>query len=254
MVEKKYLFIGGIRLDKSGYDDTCEFIDECIRKKDIAHIVSINVDVLVKAIKDPELKEIIDNSALALVDSRNILFASYLLRKYLGENVPGSDFLPRFSNVAACRKYKIFFLGATAGVADKTARILIEKNPGLQVVGTYSPPYGFEKNDNENQKIIEIIKEADPDILFVAFGAPKQEKWIAEYKKEYKVPVSMGIGATLDFIAGNVKRAPRWMQSCGIEWLWRLLQEPKRLWKRYLIGNTIFIWIVLKELLKRIFK
>ncbi len=251
-MEREYLFIGGVRIDKAGSKDVHDFIAERINSKIASHIISINVDVLIKARKDFELKSIINNSELVLADSRILLFSSYLLGSPLEENITGSNFVLSFSDWAAKKGYKLFLLGAAPGVAAKAAEILIQKNSNMKIVGTYSPPFGFENNEEENKKMIKMIKECNPDVLFVAFGVPKQEKWIWRYKDEYNVPVSVGIGATFDYISGNVRRAPKWMQKIGLEWLFRLCQEPRRLWKRYLIGNTIFIWLVLKEFIKNV--
>lgn len=252
MMEREYLFIGGVRIDKAGSKDVYDFIAERINSKIASHIISINVDVLIKARKDLEFKSVINNSELVLADSRILLFSSYLLGSPLEENIAGSNFILSFSDWAAKKGVKLFLLGAAPGVAAKAAEILIQKNSDLRIVGTYSPPFGFGNNEEENKKIIKMIKESSPDVLFVGLGAPMQEKWIWRYKDEYQVPVSIGVGATFDFIAGRVKRAPKWMQIIGVEWLFRLCQEPRRLWKRYLIGNAIFIWLVLKEFIKNV--
>lgn len=138
-------------------------------------------------------------------------------------------------------------MGAAEGVAEMAANNIKKKYKNIQIVGTYSPSYGFEKNEEENRKIINMIKDANVDILFVGLGAPKQEKWISKYKEEYKVPLSLGVGATFDFIAGNIKRAPKWMQNAGLEWFWRFIQEPRRLFRRYFIEDIKFFKIVAKE-------
>ncbi len=246
-MEREYLFIGGVRIDKAGSKDVYDFIAERINSKIASHIISINVDVLIKARKDLEFKSVINNSELVLADSRILLFSSYLLGSPLEENITGSNFVLSVSDWAAKKGVKLFLLGAAPGVAAKAAEILIQKNSDLRIVGTYSPPFGFENNEEENKKIVKMIKECSPDVLFVGLGAPKQEKWIWRYKDEYQVPISIGVGATFDFIAGNIKRAPKWMQKIGLEWFFRFCQEPRRLWKRYLIGNTIFGLLVLKE-------
>ncbi len=253
-MEREYLFIGGVRIDKAGSKDVYDFIAERIKSKIASHIISINVDVLIKARKDLEFKSVINNSELVLADSRILLFSSYLLGSPLEENIAGSSFVLSFSDWAAKKGVKLFLLGAAPGVAAKAAAILIQNNSALRIVGTYSPPSGFENNEEENQKIAKMIKDCSPDVLFVGLGAPKQEKWIWRYKNEYQVPISIGVGATFDFIAGNVKRAPKCMQQIGLEWFFRLCQEPRRLWKRYLIGNTIFVWLVLKEFINYKFR
>lgn len=128
----------------------------------------------------------------------------------------------------------------------KTAENLEKKYKGLNVVGTYSPPYGFEKNSFELQKINDIIKNSNPDILIVGLGCPKQEYFMYDNCDLLNVPVSLGLGASLDFEAGNVKRAPRWMSNCGLEWLYRLIQDPKRLIKRYLVDDIRIFWLFFK--------
>ena len=129
----------------------------------------------------------------------------------------------------------------------KAAEVLREKYPAVRICGTYCPAYGFEKNEQENKKIVTMIRDARPDILFVGLGAPKQEKWIHQYKDSCEVPVSIGIGISFEYISGIVKRAPKWMQQRGLEWFWRLLHEPKRLWRRYLINDIEFFWLVYKQ-------
>jgi len=142
-------------------------------------------------------------------------------------------------------------MGAAEGVVDQAAERLRKQFPGINIVGCYSPTYGFENNENEIQSILSMLSEKKPDILLVGVGAPKQEKWIYKYYAKYNIPVSIGVGATFDFIAGNVKRAPAIMQKYGMEWLWRLCQEPKRLWRRYLVEDARFFKLVLQELLQR---
>ena len=144
------------------------------------------------------------------------------------------------------KKDKLFFLGATEGVAAKAAENLSNKFKGLQVVGTYSPPFGFENNQIEMDKIKSMIKESKPDILIVGLGCPKQEKFMYHHCKELGVPISFGLGASLDFEAGNIKRAPRWMADHGLEWLFRITQDPKRMAKRYLINDRIILKLAIK--------
>lgn len=135
-------------------------------------------------------------------------------------------------------------MGASEGVAAKAAEIIRARYKGINIVGTYSPPIGFENDIRENKEIIDSIKKSKADILFVAFGAPKQEKWICKYKDEYKVPVSIAVGATFDYIVGLKKMPPQFLKKLGFAWLWRLLEEPKRLWRRYLIDDMKFFYYI----------
>jgi exopolysaccharide biosynthesis WecB/TagA/CpsF family protein len=142
-------------------------------------------------------------------------------------------------------------LGAAEGVAQRAAENLRKKYKGLNVVGTYSPSFGFQDKKDEIELIIKTINDTKPDILAVGLGAPKQEKFIFKYKEKLRVPVSMAIGATIDFEAGNIKRAPIWMQKTGLEWFYRLCKEPKRMFKRYIIDDVKIINLVLKEIIKK---
>ena len=160
-----------------------------------------------------------------------------MLKTPIKEKVSGSDLFPKVCEMASKNNYSIFLLGAAEGVAEKAAENLCKKYRNLKVAGVYSPSYGFEKNQKEINKILEIINEARPDILAVGLGAPKQEKFIYKYKEKLNVPISLAIGASIDFEAGNIKRAPRWMQKNGLEWLYRLCKEPKRMFKRYIIDD-----------------
>ena len=131
-------------------------------------------------------------------------------------------------------------------MANKAANNLTQKYKGLNIVGTYSPIYGFEKDENEINKIIKIVNDLKPDILAVGLGAPKQEKFIYKYKDKLNVPISLAIGASIDFEAGNIKRAPIWMQKSGLEWFYRLCKEPKRMFKRYIIDDLKIIKVYFK--------
>ena len=159
--------------------------------------------------------------------------------------------VPALAKRAAEKGYTIYMLGAAPGIAVKAADILTKRHPGLQVIGTVSPPYGSILE--MDRAIIDDIKEKRPDILLVALGNPKQEKWIGMYGREVGAPIAIGIGGTLDFIAGQTKRAPEWMQKSGTEWIYRLAQEPKRMWKRYvhdLFGFSSFFirqWLLMRQ-------
>ena len=140
----------------------------------------------------------------------------------------------------------MFFLGAAEGVASRAAEKLTQRFPGLQVVGTYSPPKGFENNTEEMSRIKSLIKKLRPHILIVALGCPKQELFIYNNREELGVPISLGLGASLDFEAGEIKRAPKWMANHGLEWVYRITQDPKRLAKRYLIDDSRIFKLAIK--------
>jgi N-acetylglucosaminyldiphosphoundecaprenol N-acetyl-beta-D-mannosaminyltransferase len=196
---------------------------------------------------DAEFRQIYDNASLVLADGMPLIWASKFLGTSLKEKISGSDLFPKLCKVAAEKGYRLFFMGGRPGAALKAAEVLRDRYPDIQIVGTYSPPFGFENDREENDKIVRAIKNAKPDILFVGLGAPKQEKWIYKYRNDYQVPMSIGVGVSFEFVSGMVKRAPLWMQRVGLEWFWRLMMEPKRLWKRYLVDDPVFFWLVLKQ-------
>lgn len=242
--------IFGIKINNLTWDELISLVEEAVedRTKN-KYMLTVNVDHIVKMQNDEEFNYVYKNADYITADGVPIIWASKLLKKPIKEKLSGSDILPTILPLAEKKQYKLFFLGAAEGVAERAANNIRKKYKNIKIVGTYSPSYGFEKNEEENKKIIEMIRNANVDILFVGVGAPKQEKWIAKYKDQYNVPLSIGVGATFDFIAGNAKRAPKWMQNAGLEWFWRFIQEPKRLFKRYFIDDMKFISIFIKEYL-----
>ena len=235
-----------IELDNLTFNEALEKID-CLIHEDIkAYGVTPNIDHIVQVQKDMELLEIYRNANLVLTDGKPLLWIAKLYKNPIKEKVSGSDLFPELCKLAALKGYRIFFLGAAEGVAKKAAQRLQKKYIGLQVVGTYSPPFGFEKDKEEIQKILLMIHEANPHILIVGLGTPKQEKFIYRYREEFGVPFSIGLGASLDFEAGNVRRSPKWMSNMGLEWLYRMVQDPKRLIKRYLIDMIKIIPLIWK--------
>lgn len=240
----------GINIDNVSLQEACRLIIKKAKEKDkYDYVVTPNVDHIIKLRKDKEFAEVYKKATIVLADGMPLVWASKLLGSPLNERVTGSDVFPLVCEMAAKEGITVYFLGGLDGVADKAKENLIKKYPSLKVVGTYSPPFGFENDIIENTKIINQINKVKPDILFVGVGAPKQEKWMYNNLEQLRVPISLGIGASFDFVAGTINRAPKWMQKNGIEWLWRFGQEPKRLFKRYFIEDMAFIAIVYKEMI-----
>lgn len=235
-----------IKVDNLTMEESINESEKLINNGRYNYVVTPNVDHIVKLEDDLEFKEIYQNADLILTDGMPLVWVSKLKNNPIKEKISGSDYFPQLCEMAAQKGYKIFLLGAGEGIAQKAKENLEKKYKGLQIVGTYSPPFGFDKDDNEINKIITMIRKVKPHILAVGLGAPKQEKFIYKYVNELQVPLSMGIGATIDFEAGNVTRAPKWMQKSGLEWFYRFLQEPKRMFKRYFIDDMKFIKIVIK--------
>lgn len=233
-------------IDNLTMAETLNEIDKLIQKKNCSYVVTPNVDHIVRLEKDEELQKVYKNASLILTDGTPLIWISKWYKTPIKEKISGSDLFPRVCQLAANKNYTMYLLGAAEGVADTAARNLMKKYPGLNIVGTYSPPFGFEKNEQEMNKIKTQIQDVHPDILIVGLGCPKQEKFMYYHCKELGVPISFGLGASIDFEAGNIKRAPKWMSNHGLEWLYRFSKEPKRLFKRYFVDDLKIIQVARK--------
>lgn len=220
-------------IDNVTMEEALVEIDRLIQKCQNAYVVTPNVDHIVQLEKDVVLQKVYQNASLILTDGQPLIWLSKLYKTPIVEKVSGSDLFPELCKMAAQKQYRMFFLGAAEGIAVTAAKNLKKRYPGLIVSGTYSPPMGFEKDQKEIKKIINMVREAKPHILIVGLGCPKQEKFMFCYHDKLQVPISLGLGASLDFEAGNAKRAPKWMSKMGLEWFYRMMQNPKRMGKRY---------------------
>ena len=249
----RYFEFAGVRFSKINLTEAVrKLIDDVLQKRKTQVCVT-NVYSLVMMQKDAEFRKINNSVELSVADGMPIVWLSRLMGCALPCRMAGADLFFELCKEASLRGFSIYLLGSTSDVLEKIKINLKTEFPNLQIAGMYSPPYKENFSEDENSEILRSINEAKPDILLVGMTAPKQEKWIYRNLDKLNVKVAIGIGAVFNFVAGTVKRAPRWMQKMGLEWLFRLIQEPKRLWKRYLIGNTIFIFLVIEELIKKIF-
>ncbi len=232
---RRVLILLGVPIDDLTMDEALQRLDDFIavgRATGKSHqVATINADFVVNALNDIELQRILQEADMTTADGMPLVWGARALGVPLEGRVTGADMVPTLAARAAEKGHSIYLLGARPGVAARAAEILQECHPGLKIVGTASPPN--RPVLEMDRSVLEEVQAARPDILLVAFGNPKQEKWISMHLHELGVPVSIGIGGTLDLIAGVTRRAPRWMQRVGLEWLYRLLQEPRRLWKRY---------------------
>lgn len=222
-----------------------EFFEKC--KSGV--VFTPNVDHLMKLQSDPEFVNTYKDATYKLCDSKILFFISRFLGTPIKEKISGSDLFPAFYQYHKNNEdIKIFLLGAREGVALKAQEKINAQVGRTMIVGAHSPSFGFEKNEEECAKIIELINQSGATVLAVGVGAPKQENFISKYKDQFtNIKIFLAIGATIDFEAGNIKRAPKWISEIGMEWLYRLLAEPKRLWKRYLVHGPSFFWLILKQ-------
>lgn len=224
-------------IDNVTEKEAIKYIEECIRTRKIGHVITPNVDQIVYIEKNEYFKKICNSAELLLVDGTPLLWIAKCYGNPIKEKICGSDLVPDLCELAAKKGYKIFLLGAAEGVAQKAANNLKNKYPGLKIAGTYSPPYGFENDQCEIDKINSILLESHADMLFVGMGVPKQDIFIYENMHNYQIPMSFSIGAAIDFEAGVQKRAPKWLNQLGFEWLYRLIQNPKKMFRRYIIND-----------------
>jgi len=223
-------------IDKIDLAGAVAQIDTFVQRRTPRQVVTVNVDFLRLADEQAAFRSLINSADLSVPDGMPLLWGARLLGDPLIERVTGVELISECARLAAEKDYKIFLLGAGAGVAEQAAVVLRGRYPGVRIIGTYAPPMGPLSAD-ENEKMVRLVQEMQPDMLFVAFGAPRQDEWIRQNMGRLDVPVCMGVGGSFDFLAGRTRRAPLWMQRCGLEWLYRVVQEPGRLWKRYLVDD-----------------
>jgi N-acetylglucosaminyldiphosphoundecaprenol N-acetyl-beta-D-mannosaminyltransferase len=215
-------------------------------------VVTPNVDHIVKLQRDSAFKAAYLAAAMVVVDGKPVLAASRLLGRPLPETVPGSDLAPAlFAASGAGRPLRVFLFGAADGVAARAAERIEKSWPWIKVCGTYSPPMGFSSQAPSSPIAIDLINSSNADVLVIGLGAPKQEIWIASVKSQLRVKVALCIGASIDFMAGEKKRAPRWMRRIGMEWIHRALSEPRRLIPRYAYDAWVFPRLLVKEWFNR---
>ncbi len=237
----EFVNILGVRVNNVTTEETLALIEQYIAEGKPRQIATVNSEFIVRAQQDDVFRVVLDGCDLALPDGAGLLWAARLLGKPLRERVTGADTVPLIAGLSAARGYRLYLLGAAPGVAEQAASVLRRDYPGLQIVGTYAGS----PDPLEEEKIVARIVATSPDLLFVAYGAPRQDVWIHRNLERLGVPVCMGVGGTFDFIAGVAVRAPLWMQRAGLEWLYRLLREPWR-WRR-MLALPRFAWRVLQQ-------
>jgi N-acetylglucosaminyldiphosphoundecaprenol N-acetyl-beta-D-mannosaminyltransferase len=239
--------MAGIPIANLSEDETVEIIDKLISKGGAHYGAVVNAAKLVAANRNERLKRALLDADLITADGMSVVWASRLLGKGLKERVTGIDLVERLVNRAARRGFAVYFLGAREESVRGTVDRFANEYPALRIAGFHNGYF----DASDSSSICAAIRLSGADLLFVAMGSPKQEEWIASNIALTGARFALGVGGSFDHLSGRSKRAPRWMQRSGLEWLHRLMQEPRRLWRRYLVGNSAFIWLVIRERLRR---
>jgi N-acetylglucosaminyldiphosphoundecaprenol N-acetyl-beta-D-mannosaminyltransferase len=235
----------GCTVDNLSMEETLQTIEGFIRTGEPHQHVVVNVDKLVKASRDPELRRIINECALINADGMPVVWASRLLGKPLKERVAGIDLFEALMRRAGEKGWRVFLLGAREEVVSKVAFTYQHRYPALVLAGWRN---GYWTGEAQEAQVVEQIRDARPDLLFVAISSPKKEQFLGRWQAGMKIPFAMGVGGSFDVAIGHVKRAPVWMQKSGLEWFYRFLQEPRRMFRRYFIEDMAFVRLLIKEL------
>ena len=240
------LTIGTLSVDVVTFPEAVRAIEKLIDDRRGGTVFTPNVDHVVQAESDARLRDAYSRASLSLADGMPLVWSSPLFGARLPEKVSGSDLVLPLMDLAARRGFKVYLLGGAPGVGVRAAERLVERFPALEIVGVDAPR--IEIGSKGDPRIVERIKAARADLVLAALGAPKQEIWSDSVKSELAPAVLLGVGASLDFIAGGAARAPGWVSAAGLEWVHRLGQDPKRLWRRYLLQDPKFLFILLRAL------
>ena len=234
---------GKLPLDRVTMGGALNRIQALVEAKRGGYVVTPNVDHVVQAEHSPVLRRAVVGASLSLADGMPLVWMSRLLGNSLPEKVSGSDLVPPLMQRAADHGWGVYFLGAAPGVGQRAADIL-QRQIGLKIAGVAAPPVGFDTNPSQAKEVVDRVRAAAPELVLVALGCPKQECWMHRHREAIGSAVALGIGATLDFIAGKQKRAPRWMSRAGLEWLYRLAREPRRMFGRYILRDPEIVRIL----------
>jgi N-acetylglucosaminyldiphosphoundecaprenol N-acetyl-beta-D-mannosaminyltransferase len=235
----------GIVIDRLTMDETVARIREMVRGRGLHQHVVVNAAKIVALAHDPELLEVIRSCDMVNADGMSVVWASRLLGDPLPERVAGIDLFERLVRTASEDGTSVYFLGATEEVVEQVAAVYSQRYPGLRIAGSQN---GYWDDD---EAVVAAVRACAPDYLFLAIPSPRKEFWVRDHLEALGTPFVMGVGGSFDVIAGKVARAPRWAQQSGLEWAWRLAQEPRRMWRRYLYTNSAFVRITVRAWLRR---
>jgi N-acetylglucosaminyldiphosphoundecaprenol N-acetyl-beta-D-mannosaminyltransferase len=239
--DAKHVMLLDVKFYNVDMQEAVNMIDNAVISKTKANVFFINADCLNKTATDTEYKNTLQANDIIFPDGSGINLACKIIGQPLKANVNGTDMFPWLCELAQEKGYRIYLLGAKPGIVEKMQQLVLLKYPRLLIAGTRD---GYFDKEKESNQVVQEINESTADMLFVAFGAPLQEEWINQYAPDLHTWVNLGVGGLFDFYSDTIPRAPQWMRDLGIEWVYRLMQEPRRMWKRYIVGNPLFIYRV----------
>ena len=252
--KNKLISICGMKIDMVQIPEVVQIMEDwIIQKRSGNYIVVSNAYDVMMSKNNPEVKKAVNNSSLSVPDGISLVLLARIYDYYLRKRVYGPDLMLEFLKIANCKGYSNFFYGSTKEVLDLLIKNLKIKFPSLNIIRAYSPPFR-KLTPDEDREIVDMINKASPDVLWVSLGCPKQQLWMYAHKDKLNVPVMVGVGAAFDFLSRIKPQAPRWVRDTGFEWLFRLVTEPKRLWRRYLINESQFLFYAGREVILNLFK
>jgi N-acetylglucosaminyldiphosphoundecaprenol N-acetyl-beta-D-mannosaminyltransferase len=237
----------GVKVSPLTLTKLLEIIEGTIERREQTTLLTANARAINLAYEQRELKRLFNGSPHVICDGFGVLWAARLLGYAIPARMTPPDWLAAVADLASRRGYTVFFLGNRPGIGERAVAQLHRQFPALRVVGVHHGYFDKSSGSEENRFVLDLINAARPNILYVGFGMPAQEYWLKENRQQLEVNVAVTVGAMLDFIAGATPRGPRWLTDHGLEWLTRLITEPRRLWRRYLLGNPLFISRVLRQ-------
>jgi N-acetylglucosaminyldiphosphoundecaprenol N-acetyl-beta-D-mannosaminyltransferase len=245
-----FFLVLGVRVDAVQIPELVRQMDRWIENRSVTRFVSVaNIHVVMEAQQDVSFKKLINSADLCVPDGMPLIWCGRIRGHLLSRRVYGPELMMTFCRETAAKGYRHFFYGGSPDVSDQLVNSLKHSCPGIQISGAYAPPFRS-LTQEEDDEAIERINNAKPDVLWVGLGCPKQERWIYDHLERLRVPAVLAVGQAFDLLSGRKKPAPVWMSENGLEWCFRLIQEPRRLWRRYLVYNTKFIYSLSLEFLR----
>ncbi|OVE76865.1 hypothetical protein BVX98_04150 [bacterium F11] len=244
----------GLKVHSLTLKDALGVMDQIIQSRKSKHVCFVNAQTVYNSCRDGEYRGLINETDLVLADGMSIVWGARWLGGNLPERVAGPDVMENVCKLAHIKKYSIYLMGSYNENLEKLKARLLGKYPTLRIVGMHSPPLCDRIPDEETNVIVEKINKSKPHILFVGVSSPKQERWIASNIHKINVPLNLAVGAAFDFLSGKISRAPEFLRKSGMEWIYRFACEPRRLWKRYILGNAVFVALLVKEKMKSLKK